>query len=158
MAGILSSFENAINAQLETTRKGAAKTLASSGLRAAGKVGNPVRAAGQQAAFQKGQGIQNLLGQSQQQLGGLRSGRLGFLGDIGGAEADIRAGNLGQLTQLESLIQGFQPSSFSSPFATATDRRGFGLGENQFDIGLSIQALLGLSGLGPDFVEAYRSG
>lgn len=161
MSGILSSFEGAINAQLETTRKGAAKTLASSGLRAAGKVGDPVRAAGQQAAFQKGQGIQNLLGQSQQQLGGLRQGRLGFLGDIGAAEADIRAGGLGNVMQLGEFTQGLQMPDFGSPFLQGLDVRGLNIGQRAQDAGLFWNTVLGGIGIGQnafsDFTGAATS-
>jgi len=158
MAGILSSFENGINAQLETTRKGAAKTLASSGLRAAGKISNPVRAAGQQAVAQKGMGIQNLLGQTQQRLGGLKQARLGFLGDIDAAERDIRAGGLGNLTQLEAMIQGLQSPSFFSPQATEFDIRGLGLAENQFNTGALISFLQPLISGGMNTIRDFGTG
>ena len=117
----LRAVEGAINQEIGTIRTGAAKTLASSGLRSAGKVSNPVRTAEQLGRYQSGQNFQNVLGEVGATKRGLEGDWLNTQNALIELEGDIRSGRGANLTALTSQIQGLKPIDYSSPYLTYLD-------------------------------------
>jgi hypothetical protein len=134
----LAATEAALDQQVSTARTTASRTLADTGLRAAGKVVNPVRQAELGAAYGKAQNMSDLLGRIQGGVTELQGNRLNFLQGIESQRGAAESGGTAQLAGLQESIKGLTPDYFK-PQGTSIDISGLGKSQTQWDQSQALQ-------------------
>ncbi|MFH0908919.1 MAG: hypothetical protein V1929_09160 [bacterium] len=143
LAQRLAQTEGMINAQLGTIQRGAAKTLSDSGLRASGKVTNPVQQAELSAADMRRGNMAGLLGEISTNKNTLQTGRLGFGQNMLSQEAGIRSGALSDVSAAR-----MQRPDYYTPQATSLDLSQMDWSRDYMNRALGTNVGMGLLNMG----------
>jgi len=147
LASRLTDVEANIGKQLQTVEKGAAGQMADAGLRASGKVENPLVGAGIKAQEAKGRNMAQLLSEIEsehQRLSGPGGARAQFEGAMMDQQRAIDQGGFLDLGALQQMYAGSMTPNINVD-ASAYDILGLSESKRQFDVGTLANVLLGLA-------------